>query len=220
MYNAWLTHLIGWAAAWALSGSPVKQRSFDMLLSGLGSVVHWGVAEKIAVSLAVLIFFWGAFALVCAMTNRAPWFLAPCLAIFAYGWTFEMGFMNCYISLGLTFFALAILLRGRGFELWAAVALVPVIWLAHPFGLGLLVPLGAYALLAGRLPPRYRSYLFVASALGLIGIHVFIRAHFSHGVTWNYDPLNVHDGFNQLLLYGSHFCCRPDCSGFLRGRVC
>ena len=58
----------------------------------------------IAVSLAVLIFFWGLFALVSAATRRAPWFLVPCFALFTYGSTFHLGFFNYYLSLGLAFF--------------------------------------------------------------------------------------------------------------------
>ena len=185
VYNAWLAHLIKTGQA---PGLWLARRwnnvLFDLALSGIGNVVGWGAAEKIVTCGAVLIFFWGAFALVCAMTRRLNWFLLPCLAIIAYGWTFEMGFMNCYISLGLAFFALAALVRGRGWERGLAVVLAPLIWLAHPLGLALLVTLGAYAVLAERLPLRHRLYLFVTSALVLVGIHIFIRVHYPTGITW------------------------------------
>jgi hypothetical protein len=206
VYNAWIFHLIKTGQA---PGLWLARRwnnvLFDLALSGLGNVVSWGAAEKIATCGAVLIFFWGAFALVCALTRRLHWFLLPSLAIIAYGWTFEMGFMNCYISLGLAFFALALLIRGRGWERGLAAVLAPLIWLAHPLGMALLVALGAYSLLAERLPPRYRLYLFVASALVLVGIHIFIRVHYPIGIKWRYGPHYVHDGFDQLLLYGSQY---------------
>jgi hypothetical protein len=205
LYNAWLTHLI---RAGQTPGLFLVRRSnnvlFDFMLSGLGSIVSWGATEKIAASLAVLVFFWGAFALVCATARRVPWFIVPCLAIFAYGWTFEMGFMNCYLSVGLAAFALAIVVRGRGWERWAAVLLVPFIWMAHPFGLAVFLTFAAYALMAEQVTPRFRSYLFTASALGLVGLHIFIRAFHARAAIWSYDPHFVHDGFNQLLLYGSH----------------
>jgi hypothetical protein len=90
-YNAWLSQLIERGQApglWlARQGNNIL---FDMLLVRLGNLVGLAIGEKIAVSLAVLIFFWGAFALIAAMTRRIPWFLVPCLMIFAYGWTFEM----------------------------------------------------------------------------------------------------------------------------------
>ena len=78
---------------------------FDLTLSGLGSLFGLRVAEKIAVALAVLIFFWGAFALISAISQRVSWFVLPLLAIATYGWTFEMGFLNYYLALGLSFLA-------------------------------------------------------------------------------------------------------------------
>ena len=102
-------------------------------LAGIGAF-GLRVAEKIAVSLAVLIFFWGAFALIAAATRRAPWKLSPLIAVFAYGWTFEMGFMNYYISLGLCFFALAAFWRFGNRGALISLALIPLIWMAHPLG--------------------------------------------------------------------------------------
>ncbi len=208
LYNAWLTHLIKTGQA---PGLWLARRwnnvLFDFELSWLGNIVGWGSAEKIAVCVAVLIFFWGAFALVCAMTQHVPWFILPCLAIITYGWTFEMGFMNCYISIGLAFLGLAILTRGHGWERGLAAVLVPLIWLAHPLGLVLLVTVGAYVVLAQRLPTRYDRLLFVTPACLLLGMHFFIRfvGHFAGGVSWRSGPPFVHDGTDQLLLYGSNY---------------
>lgn len=209
VYNAWLVHLIKTGQA---PGLWLARRwnnvLFDYALSELGNVVGWGAAEKIATCGAVLIFFWGAFALVCAMTRRPPWFFLPCLAILTYGWTFEMGFMNCYVSIGLAFFGLAILVHGRGWQRGLAAVLAPLIWLAHPLGLALLVAVGAYAVLAEHLPPRHRLYLFITSVLLLVGMHLFMQVHYpsyTHGVTWRREPHFVHDGFDQLLLYGSQY---------------
>lgn len=45
--------------------------------------------------------------------------------------------------------------------------------------------------------------LFLTSVLLLLGIHFFIRVHYSSGgVTWRCVPPFVHDGIDQLLLYG------------------
>lgn len=206
LYNAWLVHLIKAGQAPGLS---LVHRSnnilLDVVLSGLGNVFTWEHAEKIAISSAVLLFFWGAFALVCATTRRIPWFLVGCLAIFAYGWTFQMGFMNCYISLGLASWGLAILVAGRGWERCWAALLVPLIWMAHPLGLALFMALGAYVVVAEYLPPPFRLCLFMACALGMLGIHILLRTFYPTHVTWSYEPRYVHDGFNQLLLYGPHF---------------
>ncbi len=207
VYNAWIVQLI---ESGQLPGLWLDGRwnnvLFDYALSGVGKVLGWGAAEKIATSGAVLVFFWGAFALVAAITRSLPWLILPCLAIFTYGWTFEMGFMNCYISFGLAFFALAILVRGRGWQRALAVILIPLIWLAHPLGAVVLVAAGSYALFVQHLSLRHRLYL-VASAVAIIaGIHLAIRIHFpSSGVIWGSVPSYVHDGFDQLLLFGPKY---------------
>src|SRR4029077_8780024 len=113
VYNAWLAELIQQGQ---LSGLTIARQyhnvAFDLLLSALGKIVSWVWAEKIAVSLCVLIFFWGAFAVIAAAGRRAPLFLTPLIAIVSYGWTFQQGFINYYLALGLSFFALALLWRG------------------------------------------------------------------------------------------------------------
>jgi hypothetical protein len=210
VYNAWLVHLI---KAGQTPGLWLARRwnnvLFDFTLSGLGTIVGWGTAEKIATCGAVLIFFWGAFALICAISRRLPWFLLPCLVIVTYGWTFEMGFMNYYTSIGLAFFGVAILVSVRGWQRGLAALLAPLIWLAHPFGLALFVCVGAYIVLTGYLGPRRHWYLFLMSVLLLLGSHLFIRIHCNpQNVFWSYEPHYVHDGFDQLLLYGPQ-CLLP-----------
>src|SRR5579859_1728550 len=113
VYNAWLAQLIEHGQAPGLRiAYPSTNILFDSLLSALANIFGLRAAEILSVAIAVLIFFWGAFVLIAAATRRAPWLLTPLIAMVAYGWTFEMGFFNYYISLGLSFFALAILWRG------------------------------------------------------------------------------------------------------------
>ncbi|MGO9863375.1 MAG: hypothetical protein ACLPLR_07180 [Terriglobales bacterium] len=72
--------------------------------------------------------------------------------------------------------------------------------------MAVLVVVGAYLVLAERLPLRHHAYLFVASALLLLGIYFFIRIHFSGGrAGWRFEPPFVHDGTDQFLLYGSRY---------------
>ena len=110
------------------------------------------ISQKILVPLCVLIFFWGAFALIAAVSRRPPWFLLPCLAMLAYGWTFNVGFFNYYLSLGLGFFATALVWRGRGRELILAAALAALAPVAHPQGSAWLAGCVGYVVLWRWLP--------------------------------------------------------------------
>src|SRR2546421_8374526 len=71
IYNAWLAQLIEKGEA---PGLYLVRRwnnvLVDLALQHLGNLFGLPAAEKIVVSLCALIFFWGAFALVSAMTGR------------------------------------------------------------------------------------------------------------------------------------------------------
>jgi hypothetical protein len=114
LYNAWLAQLIGRGQAPGLYIVPQWNNILaDLAFTWLGRVLGLVAAEKIVVGLAVLIFFWGAFAFITVVARREPWFLVPGLAMVAYGYTFQMGFINYYLSLGLAFWVIALLCRGR-----------------------------------------------------------------------------------------------------------
>jgi hypothetical protein len=203
-YNAWLAHLVerGQAPGLWLAGR-WNNVLFDLLLDGLGRLVPLHAAEKIAVSLAVLIFFWGMFALVCAATRRAPWLLCPCLAMFSYGYSFNMGFLNFYLSLGLAFFGIAIFWRGRGRERLIAVALAPLIMLAHPLGFAWLIAGSAYVAIAEAIPRRFHFFLLAAGGVALFAAHYYF---------WHHDIVQAQDaawyvfnGTDQLVLFGQRY---------------
>jgi hypothetical protein len=204
LYNAWLAQLIRHGQA---PGLWIARQStnvlFDLLLSGFGSAFGLRVAEKITVSLAVLIFFWGVFALVCAATRRAPWFLLPLIAIFTYGYTFHMGFFNYYLSLGLSFFSLAIFWRGQGRERLIAVAIGPLVLAAHPFGVVWLVGACAYVRIAEVVPRRYHILLLLAAAAALLITHHYFFGHYI--VEAEEQPLYLFNGADQLDLFGFRY---------------
>jgi hypothetical protein len=205
LYNAWLAQLIrhGQAPGLWLSGQHTNVL-FDFLLSGLGSIFGLRAGGKIAVSMAVLIFFWGLFALVAAATKRAPWFLLPCIALFTYGWTLNLGFFNYYLSLGLAFFCLAIVWRGRRWEWLVAAAIAVVALMAHPLGFAWLVAVAAYVLIAELVPrPRYQLLLFVAGVSLLFAFHHYLWGHYN--VYSGTGPWYVFNGADQLNLFGPRY---------------
>jgi hypothetical protein len=204
VYNAWLAQLIRHGQAPGLwLASRWNNVLFDYLLDFLGRFFSLPVAEKISVSLSVLIFFWGGFAFICAATRRAPWFVVPCIAMFSYGYTFHMGFLNYYISLGLGFWGVAIFWRGRGWERIVPILLVPIIMLANPLGLVWMTAASAYIAAAERIHGRYQ-FLLVLGAIAALGV-----AH------WHFWHTNVIEeqrraayyfsGTDQLLLFGARY---------------
>jgi hypothetical protein len=204
VYNAWLVQLIRQGRAPGLWIAPLKTNLlFDWLLSGLGSLVGLRVAEKLAVSLAVLIFFWGIFALVSAATRRAPWFLLPCMAVVAYGWTFYMGFFNYYLSLGLSFFALAIVWRGKRWERLIAVPFGLAAFVGHPLGFFWLVGASIYVVLAEMLPFRYHALLLAAGAAVLLGVHHYLSSHYAADPAAK--PFWAYNGADQLVLFSERY---------------
>src|SRR5216684_5659227 len=105
VYNSWLAHLIEHHQVSGLT--IVGQRNnvlFDLLLLHVANLLGFAAAEKIVVSFAVLIFFWGAFSFFSPLSGRPPWPLTPLLLVLAYGYVFHMGFLNYYQSLGFAFF--------------------------------------------------------------------------------------------------------------------
>ncbi|MGB6596201.1 MAG: hypothetical protein WBE70_03675, partial [Candidatus Acidiferrum sp.] len=82
VYNAWLAQLMEKGQAPGLyfvrQGDNVL---VDWMLPHTANLLGFAVAEKIVVSLCVLIFFWGVFSLVVAVSGQPPWFLAPCIAM-------------------------------------------------------------------------------------------------------------------------------------------
>lgn len=204
LYNAWLAQLIERGQVQGLwMARQWNNVLFDYMLSGLGSVASWHATEVIAVSVCVLIFFWGMFALACAAARRPPWLLTPLLAIFTYGWTFHMGFFNYYLALGLSFFAIAIFWRGRGWERWLAVAFAPLIYMAHPLGLMWLAGACVYVAVAKAVRARCQIFLFAAAAAGLFGLHEYLWRHYVvEASPFHFYAMN---GADQVLLFGLRY---------------
>jgi hypothetical protein len=203
-YNAWLADLIAKGQAPGLwLARQWNNILFDVTVSSLGNLIGLRAAEKVVVAAAVLIFFWGAFALMSAAARRPPWFILPCLAIFTYGWTFEMGFLNYYLSLGIAFWGLALIWRGQGWERAWVFPLAALSWVAHPLGTALLVGVGAYLAVTRVLRARFQPYLTAASALLLVGVPTYLASHYR--VRWSSTPTRYFNGTDQLYLYGSRY---------------
>jgi hypothetical protein len=208
VYNAWLASLVQEGQAPGLWIAPQTNNILaDVLLLRLGVLMGFSVAEKIVVASAVLVFFWGAFALTTSLSDIPAWSFAPVLAMLSYGWTFQMGFLNFYLSLGISFAALAILWKASGRAYLLAALLVPLIWIAHPLELVWFLGVAAYMLLAKRLSPRFRVFAFVAALLFLFAVRLyFVREYRTAG--WQ-GPVYALNGSNQLVLGDRYLVIAP-----------
>ena len=205
-YNAWLAQLIEKGQAPGLY--IVRQWNnvlFDWTLQHAASVFGFALAEKLVVSLCVLIFFWGVFAFISAASGQPPWFLTPCIAMLAYGYSFNMGFLNYYLSLGLSSFSLALLWKGRGLARLFGLALVPFIILAHPIGFLWLAGAALYLFLWTYLPKMWNMALPVAAVSLLFAIHADLAHQTKFPVDWFHDPFYIMNGADQLTLYGQRY---------------
>jgi hypothetical protein len=206
VYNAWLAQLIEKGQA---PGLYIVHRwnniLFDVSLLHTANVVGFGAAEKIVVALCVLIFFWGVFAFVSAVTERPPWFLTPCLAILAYGYSFSMGFMNYYLSLGLACFGLAVLWRARGIDWIAGAFFAALALLAHPIGFLWLIGTLAYVNIRAKLLGWWKMALPLGNLIGLLGFFWYAAHRPSLMADWDRGPFYMYNGADQMALYGTRY---------------
>jgi hypothetical protein len=206
VYNTWLAQLAQQGKA---PGVYVVWQSnnvlFDLLLFNLAKLFNIAAAERIAASLCVLIFFWGVFALIKAATKQSPWFLTPCIAILTYGFTFQMGFMNYYLSIGLACCGLALLWEGKGMGLLAALALAPFVLLAHPLGFLWFLSTGAYRLLW----PKLKSWteLLPPSAALVVTLEArwLVLRQAGNNIEWPEGHFFYWNGSDQFSLFDENY---------------
>lgn len=202
-YNAWLAQLIGMGQAPGLGiASQHTNVLFDLLLSALFRDLGAAAAQRIAVSVCVLVLFWGAFAFVSAAARRS-WALAPVLAMLAYGWVFHIGFFNFYLALGLCLFAMALAWDARWRRLIAAAALLGLAYAAH--GLAVAWAIGAlgYVWVWRRLSRRARGYLLGASMVFIVLLRGAIA--FSMPSRWYSSQVWHITGADQLWVFGDKY---------------
>ncbi len=205
IYNAWLAQLI---ESRHPQGLQIAGQStnilFDLMLGGLFRVFGPEAAQRISVSLSVLIFIWGAFALAGAVSGRKAWQILPCIAMLAYGWVFHMGFFNFYLSLGLCFWALALLWEPTLRRVAMAIPIFAVAYVAHALPVVWAAGLVAYAMVDGRLSDKARVYLMPGSmAAMLIFSSTMAR---TIPTSWSAGQIALSTGLDQFWVFdGKYF---------------
>jgi hypothetical protein len=220
VYNVWLAQLIAKGQAPGLYiARQWNNVLFDVTLLRVANLVGIAAAQKIVVSACVLVFFWGVFAFIAAFTERPPWFLTPCLAMLAYGYSFNMGFMNYYLSIGLACFGLAILWRARRSD-WIAVALLALLaMLAHPIGFLWMAGTLAYIKVKTKLPSWRKLALPLAAASAFAVIYWYLSHRPALFPDWDRGTFYFYNGADQLGLYGKRYYFLAG-AAFLFGVIC
>ena len=181
LYNAWLVQLIERGqVARALGCADVEQCPIRLAAeSALGNVFSLFAAEKIGVSIAVLIFFWGMFALVCATTRRAPWYLLPVARPLYVRMDISSRLFQL-LSLAGAFVFLAWRFSGGGAagngSSRSRLLQLPCLLILWAWYCSLALPL--YVGIAEIIPRRYQVLLFMVAAGSLFGVHQYFWHHY------------------------------------------
>ncbi len=202
IYNAWLAELIRQGQAPGLSIVPQTTNVlFDLLLDGLFRAVGSAAAQRIAVSLAVLVFVWGAFAFVAAAARR-EWAMLPAIAMLAYGRMFHMGFFDFYLSLGLCFWALALAWNFAPRRLLAALPILLVAYMAQALPVAWACAVLGFLWLARRLPAK-RGQFIVTAVVAICALHMALSA--TMPTVWSYRQVECVAGVDQVWVYNGKY---------------
>ncbi len=204
IYNAWLANLIQYGRLTSLYLRPqFSNILFDWTLSALLRHFSPLTTVRIACSIAVLTFFWGAFSLISAAAKRPAWSLAPLLAMFTYGIVFNFGFFNMFLSVAFSLFALAILWAGKRWDFLLLMLIVPLTFVAHPLGTAFVVSFGIYLLLLRVSGTRIQVVLSVAAFLLFYLARVYAVRHLP--VLPARNQYQFFAGFEQTILFGTEY---------------
>jgi len=204
IYNAWLAQLIESGRAQGLViVSQTTNILFDLMLGGLFKAFGPEAAQRISVSVAVLVFVWGAFAFVCAVSRARPWHLLPCIAMLAYGWVFHMGFFNFYLSLGLCFWVLALMWQPSAKRIAAAVPVMALAYVGHGLPVIWTAGLLAYLFVARRVSAKARGMVTAVWLLSLVLCHIGISQALT--TRWSVRQLAISTGLDQVWVFDGKY---------------
>jgi hypothetical protein len=160
-----------------------------------------GPTQRIVIPGAVLIFGWGALAFISAVGGKQNWWLSlPWVWMLAYGFCYETGFLNFYLSLGLCLWYLTIVWRSGWPMGLAASPLLILAWMAHPLSVLWVVGTAAYVALARNLPPRRRLIPLGLCVVVLWATRYVLMSRFL--CSWSRSQTLLVSGADQLLVFG------------------
>ena len=209
LYNAWLAIGVERGEYPGLFFERVHTNFlFDILLTRLISSFQPATAERLALSISVLIFFWGTFAAVRALAGERAWAVTPLIFILTHGWALQVGFMNFHLATGIALFALALLWSPSATRAVFAFLLLALATMAQPLPVVWVALTIVYKTLYMRWE-RHRTRLLLA-AIGISALcAVAIRAGWfpiiSGTTGWEIGQLLYATGADQALAYGPEY---------------
>ena len=210
LYNAWLAGQVGRGTIPGLTlAHPTTNVLADWILQALSGAIGPSWAERLLVAAAVQIFFWGAFAWIAVIQGRRPWIVVSFLAMLSYGLIFHYGFLNFYLSTGLSLCVMALLWHASWRRFYVALPVVVLAFLAHPLPLVWGIAALAYVAVARRLSDQLRILLLptVFSVLILIqtALMILFPSVWSLDQFLNPEGLLAITGAEQFWLYGTKY---------------
>ncbi|HTP31142.1 MAG TPA: hypothetical protein VMJ75_03145 [Candidatus Acidoferrales bacterium] len=204
IYNAWWIQMI---EAGRNDGLEIVRQStnilFELMEGALFRLAGAEFAQRTSVSIAVLVFIWGAFRFVSVASGRKAWHLMPCIAMLAYGWVFHMGFFNFYLSLGFCFWALSLVWDWQGRRVALAVPLVILAYVAHALPVVWSCGLVAHQSIARLVGPRIRIYLTAGWLSAMVLLHIVIEQSLpSH---WSPLQIKMSTGADQVWVFDAKY---------------
>ena len=204
IYNSWLAQLIeGGRTQGLVIVSQTTNILFDLMLGGLFRLFGAEAAQRIAVSIAVLVFVWGGFRFISVVGGRPALHLLPCIAMLAYGWVFHMGFFNFYLSMGLCLWTLATAWEWQPRSAAIAAPLLVLAYLAHVLPVVWTAGLLLYQGLARKMSPRLRVYVTAAWLMGMVMFQIVVgHTMFSR---WSADQIKMATGADQVWVFDGKY---------------
>jgi hypothetical protein len=204
IYNSWLAQLIdGGKLPGLVVANQATNVLFNQILSGLFRALGPDLAQRLAVSMAVLVFTWGAFAFVSAVAGRRAWNVLPCIAVLAYGWVFHMGFFDFYLGLGLSFCGLALAWNMQPKRMAAALAVFALAFLAHALACAWGLAFVAYLWAAKRMGEA-RLWQLTGIAFGALIVAV-IAVDSAWRTRWSTEQFKLFTGADQVRVFDDKY---------------
>ena len=201
LYNAWLSDLIRSGQVHGLQiHSQATNVLFDTVASALLPLIGASATERCITAVMVLIMFWGAFWLISRIAGQTALWMVPWIAVLCYGYVFQIGFSNYYLSTGICFLALALAWDGPLLRTLASVPLFLLAYLAHPMPVLWAIGLLLYTRIAKKLSVKWQGAFCCIALGGLELINIYIKHHYV--IRYSKRQIMFITGADQIWLVG------------------